>query len=418
MVFQSLNFAIYSSAEEATTGNSVIIMIGDGMGPEQVELGRLVEYGPDGKSIINEFPNENTIGTDNINGWTTDSAASGTAISSGIKTKNGRIGTNFDGSLNTTNILEIAEENGYKTGIVATCHITHATPAAFLAHNGDRGNYKEIAADIGQSGVDLIYSGGSSNDYFGTQIDTIMNKGYNFIENKSEFLSVDSLSTVGLFNDGALPRERKRNITQIPSLSSMVEKSINLLDSSDSPFFLMVEGSQIDWAGHDNDPVYMAHQMIEFEKSVRVAKSYAEGKNDVQLLVTADHECGGLQVGEYNFETGTPQEDDSITQNRTKRTQRVNEIETSFSTGGHTGTEVPLVGMGPYTDRIADATHHLDTFDMMRLAIEGQTGPVGEGFYDGYFNPLWLYIPGGIAVLAVFGYITYVVVKKIKAKRQ
>ena len=121
--------------------SSIIIFIGDGMGLEQVKFGSLVEFGNDSFTSIFNFPYNTTISTNNIDEGTTDSAASATAISTGIKTKNGRISVNYDGTMELTTILEIAQMNGYATGIVATCHLTHATPAAFAAHDTSRYNY-------------------------------------------------------------------------------------------------------------------------------------------------------------------------------------------------------------------------------------------------------------------------------------
>lgn len=404
-IFHFFFTSISVGGPEELTGNTVIIMIGDGMGPEHVEFGRLVEYGPNGTSIINEFPNKNTINTNDIDGRTTDSAASGTAISSGIKTRKGRIGTNYDASFDTTSILDIAKKNGYKTGIVVTCHITHATPAAFAAHNEHRNNYQEIAEDISNKQVDVIFGGGNNDKYFGLQLNKMIDNGYQFIANKTKMNDLSETPVIGLFDGGHLPGEAERSTDLIPSLSEMVDKAIQLLDSGDAPFFLMVEGAQIDWAGHDNDPVYLAHEMVEFEKAVRIAKDFAESRSDVQLIVTADHECGGLKIIDYEFETDLPSSSNTIKENRAIRTSRAGEISVEFSTNGHTKTKVPLVGFGPHTERVREATHLTDIFDMMKISIAGEAGPVDERFYDGYYNILWIYIPAAIAGLVIAGFI-------------
>ncbi len=404
------------SAEVDPPLNSVIIMIGDGMGPEQVEFGRLVEYGTDGESVINNFTYENTVKTNNVDGVLTDSAAWGTAIANGVKTRNGRIGMNYDASMKTTSILEIAEELNYTTGLVATCHITHATPAAFAAHNEKRGNYVEIATDIAASGVDLLFAGGSGTGYFGNEIEGLESEGYQFIDEKSELDGISNFPIIGLFEESSLPKESERNDTTIPSLSEMVEKSLELFESQEEPFFLMVEGSQIDWAGHANDKEYLAHEVIEFEKAVRVVKAFAESRDDVLLIVTADHETGGLSIKSSDFTTELPNESDTLSELRTKRTERANQIKVRWSTGGHSTTKVPLVGLGPYSERILDANHHIDTFSMMRMAIEGESGPVGEGFYDGHISLIWLYSLGGIAGFIVLIFISRFAIKKIKAK--
>jgi len=393
-------------------------MIGDGMGPQQVELGKIIEYGPDGESVLESFAQSTRVNTKNVDGILTDSAASGTAIATGVKTSNGRVGVNYDASMDITTILEIAESHNYSTGLVATAHITHATPAVFAAHEGDRGDYKKIAEDMANSGVDLLLGGGNGTSYFGNQIETVEEKGYEILSDKGDFESSSSLPAVGLLTESSLPREDQRNPNIVPPLSELVEKAIELLSSSEDPFFLMVEGSQIDWAGHGNNKTYMAHEVIEFEKAVRVAKIYAQNQENVQLLVTADHETGGLSIKNYDFTTTVPELGDSLEEKRTKRTERAAQVSVGWSTGGHTNTKVPLVGLGPYADQIPEANHHTDTFSLMRLAIEGVEGPVGEGFYKGHVSVVWWYTLGGLAALFVLGYITRFVVKKIKAKKK
>ena len=146
------NFSITISALDTYPSN-VIIFIGDGMGLEQIYFGQMVEFGTTDTSSILSFPYNTTVSTSNIDGTTTDSAASATAISTGVKTSNGRIATNWNAKMDLTTILEIAQLNGYATGLVATCHLTHATPAAFAAHDSSRGNYQEIAEDF----LDMIF---------------------------------------------------------------------------------------------------------------------------------------------------------------------------------------------------------------------------------------------------------------------
>ena len=152
-----------------TYPSSIILFIGDGMGLEQIKFGSLVEYGNDSFSSLLNFPYQTTVSTDNIDMTTTDSAASATAISTGVKTKNGRIAVSYDAKLELTTILEIAQMNGYATGLVATCHLTHATPAAFASHASSRGDYLNIAGDFSNSSVDVFLGGGSGDEYGGSQ---------------------------------------------------------------------------------------------------------------------------------------------------------------------------------------------------------------------------------------------------------
>jgi alkaline phosphatase len=251
-----------------------------------------------------------------------------------------------------------------------------ATPAGFAAHNDDRNNYIEIAADMADAGIDLLLGGGSNPAYFGTQIASLQASGYTYITNRTELAGVGALPVLGLFNSTYLGYEMNRTAASTePTITEMVMKSIILLEASSKPFVLVVEGSQIDTGGHANHKVGLAHEVIEFEKVVRYARTTADTNNNLQLLVCADHETGGFAISSYNFTTGTPEEYDSLATKIEKRTNRTNEMNVTFSTTVHTSTPVYLAGMGPYTDRIASATHHVDTFQIMRQAIEQESNP-------------------------------------------
>jgi alkaline phosphatase len=198
----------------------------------------------------------------------------------------------------------------------------------------------------------------------------------------------------------------------------MTIKAIELLNDTSKPFFLMVEGSQIDWAGHDNDPLYLAHEVIEFEKAVRFAKELAEQLDDLQVLVTADHETGGLTVDSFSFTTEVPLDTDSYEIQQEKRTNRSQEISVSWSTGGHTKTKVILAGMGPFTEDILSAEHHIDTFSIMRQAVDGQTEPYGGMDYNKGFLPTyaWILIFLSPAILSIS--LAFILTKVIRMKKK
>lgn len=349
---------------------SVIIFIGDGMGPNQIEFGRLVEYGPGGNSSILQVPNHNYVDTNNVDGTTTDSAAAATAMATGYKTHNYVIGKNaWYQSVPT--IMELAEAKGYVTGIVVTSPINHATPAGFAAHNDDRNNYAQIATDMADSGIDLLLGGGSSSTYFGTQISNLQARGYAHVTDRAALAGVEALPVLGLFNQDYLTWERDRtDASTEPSLQEMVAKSITLLNASGKPFVLMVEGSQIDTACHSNDKVLLAHEVIEFEKAFKYAASFASNNSNIQLLVCADHETGGFTISGYDFSTPAPQETDSLAVKIQKRTNRANEIATHFLSTSHTSTRVYLGGIGPSTNQILNASHLVDIFQIMNASID------------------------------------------------
>jgi alkaline phosphatase len=348
---------------------SVIILIGDGMGPEHIEYGRLVEYGENGNSSINEFPYQTLVSTDEYYGSVTDSAAAATGISTGVITTNGRIGQDKDGNEIKT-ILEIAEDNGYQTGIISTTQINHATPASFAAHENSRNNYVNIAADMALQNIEILFGGGASDGYFGTQISNLQASGYGFATDKFELVSQASIPAFGLFSSGGLLNDRILNHTSsIPTLLDMTKKAVELITADDQPFFLLVEGGQIDWESHNNMAPFVAQEMIEFEKTVRYIKTLAEADPFLQVIVTADHETGGLSINSYDFNTQIPGENDDLALVIEKRTKRSTEIGTSFASTGHTSLEVIMTGMGPYTEQINNANHTSDAFFIMQKAI-------------------------------------------------
>ncbi len=332
-----------SLPNDITPPTGIILFIGDGTGFKQIELARLVEYGPEGESAIFELPYQGSVSTTNIDGITTDSAASATAIATGVKTTNGRIAMNFDARMDLTTILEIAQDNGYATGVVATCHVTHATPASFMAHDPSRGNYEAIAEEISNASVDVLLGGGSSTSYLGNYISDMQSKGYSYITNKTELNSTTTGPVLGLFTSVSLtPMYLKNETSSEPSLLEMTQKAIELLNNTMKPFFLMIEASQIDWGSHDNNAVYAALEAIELEKSVMYAKGLAEKDANLQILVTADHETGGLDVNGYDFHTALPLDTDDFETRKNKRIARANEVSISWLHGGHTVRDVIL----------------------------------------------------------------------------
>ncbi len=411
-----LNFSNKTQAENIYP-SSIILFIGDGMGLEQIKFGSLVEFGEEGFSSILNFPFNTTVSTTNIDGTKTDSAAAATAISTGIKTQNGRIATNWDGEMELTTILEIAQMNGYATGLVATCHLTHATPAAFAAHEGSRGDYLNIAEDFSQADVDVFLGGGSGLEYIGNYIDNFTAQGYEYVTEEAELDLITKTPVLGLFTEVSFPKlQTIPEDSTIPTLSEMTIKAIELLNATSQPFFLMIEGSQIDWAGHANDQVYLAHQIIEFEKAVKYAKTLAEQVSDLQVLVTADHETGGLSIENYSFKTEIPLETDSYKVKQEKRTNRSQEITVDWGTGGHTNTKVILAGYGPFTEEILTAKHHIDTFSIMRQAIDGQSEPIGEGYYKGHL-PIYAWILVLFSPMIISVSLAFITVKIIRRKK-
>lgn len=241
----------------------------------------------------------------------TDSAAAGTAMATGVKTNNGVIGLDTDGNELQT-ILETSKENGKSSGLVATSTITHATPASFASHVESRNNETEIAGQLLANEVDVILGGGKNNFLPASQggnqeevnlIEHAKDNGYQFVETQSDLLNNKDIALqkgeklLGLFADDALAPELHRAETEEPSLAEMTGAAIDILNENKKGFFLVVEGSQIDWAGHANDAGYAMTEIQAFEKAVEEAINFAEEDGQTLVVVAGDHDTGGMTTG-------------------------------------------------------------------------------------------------------------------------
>ncbi len=332
----SLGFypASSSTASYPAVGGSdvrnVIFMIGDGMGPSQVQLGRLSGVGPEGRLYMERMPVTGLVRTAEAGGDVTDSAAAGTALASGIKTKNGRIGVAPDGTAYET-ILEACKAKGKATGLVVTSTMSHATPACFASHVKSRGDETEIAEQMLANRVNVLFGGGRQ--YFlpllggGKRLDgdSLVEEakaaGYEYAENGAELQGAQGPSVLGLFEKDALSTNPPE-----PTLAEMTAKAIEILSKDTDGFFMMVEGSQIDWACHGHDEKNCVRQTLRFDEAVRAAMEFALKDKRTLVIVTADHETGGMTL-EGTGAAGT--------------------VKVKWSTAGHTSTLVPIYAFGP-----------------------------------------------------------------------
>ncbi len=306
---------------------NVIYLIGDGMGLNQLYAGMTANGGT---LNVERCTHTGLAKTYSASSYITDSAAGGTALATGNKTNNGMIGMNAD-SVTVKSVLSLAEEAGYATGLVATVRITHATPASFYAHQVNRGMYEEIATEMLTSGVDFFVGGGRKNfevrkDSLNYS-DSLRNADYNIV------YSIDSIEAPVLLPFGALcadndmPKASERG----DFLPRAVDLAIKSLDARGNGFFLMVEGSQIDYQGHGNNTEGVVDEVLDFDRAIKVALDFAERDGETLVVITADHETGGMTImnGSYGDKT----------------------IEAQFNTGGHTGTMVPIYSFGPCADQ-------------------------------------------------------------------
>lgn len=273
----------------------VILMIGDGMGRGQREAASLFAHGAPGQLFLESLPKRGTVITSGPSG-TTDSAASATTMATGHRTFNGSIGIDRDG-MPVQTVVELAHELGMPAGVVATAAIPHATPAAFTAHRDSRHDLTEIASDqVRVVKPDVMLGGGAQ--YF-TELADDLAAGYHVVHTAEELAAAPaSGSLAGLFAAEHLAYTIARPTeTTEPTLLEMSRAALDRLDrASPDGFFLMIEGSRIDMASHGNLLAEAIGETIDFDATVRGVVEWAAGRDDVTLIVTSDHECGGLEV--------------------------------------------------------------------------------------------------------------------------
>ncbi|MEX2371299.1 MAG: alkaline phosphatase [Bacteroidales bacterium] len=316
--------ACASQSSDQPVAKNIIFLIGDGMGLPQMYAARTVNGGP---LALEEVTHVGLHTTHSANRYITDSGAAGTALACGAKTNNGAIGV--DTSLNDlVSILKYAEAQGMATGLVSSSAITHATPAAFIANEASRNDYEAIAADFLKTDIDLFIGGGLN--HFTKREDgmdltkDLMANGYTIATSVEEFLAHTSGKLAALTAPEHNPRMLDGRGDMLPAAT---KKAIELLSQQENGFFVMIEGSMIDWGGHANDQEYVLTETIDFNETIKVALDFAKKDGETLVVITGDHETGGMVVIK-----GDPV-------NKT--------VETAFTTGGHTGTLIPVYSYGP-----------------------------------------------------------------------
>ncbi len=313
---------VFSVAVQAQEVKNVIFLIGDGMGLAQMYAGLVSN--PDSSSF-ERFTNIGLSKTYSANNFTTDSAAGGTALACGVKTNNGMIGMTPD-SVAVNSVMQLAENKGLATGLVVSCNVTHATPASFVAHQPSRKMTEEIAADYLNSDID-VFIGGGKNDFEKRKDKRnlsaeLRQKGYTIVYTQEEMNRVKSGKMGALLADDHPEKASKRDNL----LSNGVAKALELLSQNENGFFLMVEGSQIDWACHANQEDYLLEEVLDFDKVVGIALDFAEKNGNTLVVVTADHETGALSLPKGNI--------------------AAHKVDTDFDNLDHTGVPVPIYSYG------------------------------------------------------------------------
>lgn len=333
-------FQVYCQTDSIV--RKIILMIGDGMGANQVFAAYTVNHG-----ILNLLKSQ-YIGfslTQSANSYITDSGAGGTAISTGRKTNNDMIAVDPD-STKLKTIIESAEENGQATGLIVTSSITDATPAAFFAHVPNREEYEKIAADFRGKGIDIFIGGGKQ--YFEKRSDSqnisdsLRSDGYEIVYDIKD-IDPDNYANICCFlADGNMEPITKRESNL---LANATEVALKKLSKNSTGFFIMIEGSQIDWAGHANHSGFVVAEVSDFDKAVGRAFDFADNNPGTLVIVTADHETGGLSIIDGDIDKGT--------------------IDAKFVSTDHTGIMVPVYAYGTGAEKFAGIYQNTEIYNKM-----------------------------------------------------
>ena len=311
-VFSKVYRPTFKNDGAATPVKNVILLIGDGNGLSQISSSTLANGG---ELTLTQLKNIGFIKTSSADDFTTDSAAAGTAIAIGKKTYNRAIGVDHLGE-ESINICEVLQEKNFNTAVITTDEITGATPAAFYAHQKDRGMTQQIAADLYKSDLTLFAGGGAK--YFKKQLP------FNLV-NTPEAIANAKAARIGYFMaDGGVPSTLNGRGEELPKV---VAHSLEFLKQKETPFFAMIEAAQIDSYGHFNDVAGIVSEGIDFDKAITEAVKFADENPGTLVIVTADHETSGFSIPQGNLEHHT--------------------IEGDFTTHDHTATMVPVFAYGP-----------------------------------------------------------------------
>ncbi|MBF7074824.1 alkaline phosphatase [Glaciecola sp. MH2013] len=396
---------------------NIIMVVADGMGPAYTTAYRLYKDLPETPMIEPTVLDEFLVGTARtypapVSGYVTDSAASATALAAGVKTYNGAIGLDVN-KQPVESVLHRAKRLGKKTGVAVTSQIVHATPASYIAHNESRRNYDAIADSflddrLGDAMVADVMLGGGWRYFIREDrnlVDEFKAQGYQYADSYTDLLSLPKgKPTLGLFADVGLPKAL--DDTNEHRLSMMTEAAISQLENAKG-FFLLVEASQVDWAGHANDIASAMKEMEDLEQTMLLLKNYVAANPDTLVILTADHSTGGLTIGangdyrwspefihnmkssvtaiseavleqedmalyveqEFGFAL-TDEEINLVSTLNSKMTLREREgvlkliidarTNTGWTTSGHTGVDVEVYAFGPGSENFAGNLNNTD----------------------------------------------------------
>ncbi|UGU16471.1 alkaline phosphatase [Sinomicrobium kalidii] len=309
---------------------NVILLIGDGFGLTQLSA---TIFANNNTSSITQLKSIGLMKTQSADDFTTDSAAAGTALATGEKTNNRTIGTDTEGKP-LENITEFLDKHNFASGIITTDRIVGATPSAFYAHQKERSYSERIARDLLNSKISLLVGGGK------TDFEAIVKQSKFTVVNQVQDIASSTADKVCWFMaPGGVPSVLKG---RKDDLAQATKYGLEYLNDKKKPFFLMVEGAQIDWGGHANNTDMIITEGIDFDKAVTEAIRFADTHKNTLVIITADHETSGFSIPQGNIATSF--------------------IEGDFTTHDHTGVMVPVFAYGPHSDAFNGVYKNTDIF--------------------------------------------------------
>ena len=328
---------------------NIILMIGDGMGIAQISASMYLKKG---KHNLENFPVVGLQKTQSGDNLVTDSAAGATAMACGIKTFNSAIGVDMD-SIPVQSILELSKEKGLATGLVVTSTVVHATPAAFYAHQTNRYDNEDIALDLMKTDIDFLVGGGKK--FFDNRSDGL--NLYKELKNKKTYVSnyfAENIFDVSVFSKRKFifftangdPVGAGSGRKYLPYISNAGARFLK--KRNNKGFFMMIEGSQIDWAGHSTDAEKLIYEMQDFDEAIGRILKFAKKDKETLVIVTADHECGGF----------------AINPGSTK-----DELVPAFTYNMHTADMVPVFAYGPQAELFHGIYENTDIYTKMKQAL-------------------------------------------------
>lgn len=329
---------------------NVILMIGDGMSLMHVYTAWTANRG---KLWLENAQATGLSKTWAVKKLVTDSGSGGTSLATGVKTVYHAVGVDPEGKPQTS-LVDVAKELGKDAGMAVTCRLWDATPCDFCCHNIDRDKEEELVGDYPTSGVDFVFGGGAqkfTNRKDGRDIfKELQKKGYHVSRTLDDFFAYDKNSrifAVPYDKDTPLPDERGDLLAR----ASM--KGISLMNQNKNGFFMMIEGSQLDDYGHFNQLDLLMKETLDFDKTIGEVMKWAAKDGETLVVVTADHETGGLTLVNGNKDEGR--------------------VECCFSTKDHSGAMVPVYAFGPGAENFTGIFENTDVFKKIKkLMTEGE----------------------------------------------